>query len=199
MKFSQLMMLTIISLAISYIMIGNPKVTSEIYILVIALTALYGAIKKEPNILHISVLLLLINLVEYIIFAYEIININSFFDNEVLYGSLIFGIQLIISILSIFIFVLRVQISRAISHSSKIELTYFDGLFHWVFIYLSLIYVLAILENLARHLLGWHNITLIYHSFESLVYIGWAVSCALLLTMVIVTEKKHKQRRFEPS
>ncbi|CAM4106507.1 hypothetical protein [Pseudoalteromonas byunsanensis] len=189
MKFSQLIVLTIISMAIFYIMVGNPKITQEIYIVAIALTTCYGAIKKEPNVMHIALILLLINLLDYFVFAFGIIDLSSVGKNRILHGSLVYGIQLLISIFAIIILILRVQISRAISRSSKIELTYFDGLFHWVFIYLSLIYILALIENLAQHALGWDSMTLIYHNFESLVYIGWAVSCALLLTMVMITEQ----------
>ncbi|OHU87430.1 hypothetical protein BET10_08285 [Pseudoalteromonas amylolytica] len=199
MKFSQLITLIIFALTIFYILVGNPKITSEIYVTTIALTALYGLIRKEPNVLHIALILMFINLVEYIIFAYGIIDLSTAGKNRILHGVLIFGTHLLITVTSVILLIFRVQISRVLSRSTKIELTYFDGLFHWTFIYLALVSLLGLVEHLARHVLGFHSITIIYYNFTSLVYIGWAVSCALLLTMVIVTEKKHKQRRFEPS
>lgn len=179
-----------ISLVLLISLVLGPKVTAEIYMAIIAITAFYGAIKKDPNVLHIALILLFVNLVNYIIFAFGIIDLSTAGKNRVLHGSLIYGVQLIISVTSVIILIFRVQLSRILSHSKKIELTYFDGLFHWIFIYLSMIYILAIIELFARHTFGLHSITIIHYNFTSLVYIGWAMSCALLLTMIISTEKK---------
>ncbi|MCF6434536.1 helix-turn-helix transcriptional regulator [Pseudoalteromonas sp. MMG022] len=173
----------------------GPKIMMEIYIAAITLTACYGAVKKELNVLHIALILLFINLVDYIVFAFGIVDLSTEGKDEILHGSLVYGVQLLISIFAIVMLILRVQISRAFSNSSKIELTYFDGLFHWTFIYLSLIYVLAIVELFVRYRLEMHSVTIIHDNFKSLVYIGWAISCALLLTMVIVTEQKNKLQK----
>lgn len=199
MRFSQLIILTIISIATFYIMVGNPKITLEIYIATVALTACYGAIKKDPNVLHIALILLFVNLVDYVIFAFGIIDLSTTGKNRVLHGTLIYGVQLIISVTSVIILIFRVQLSRMLSHSKKIELTYFDGLFHWIFIYLSIIYMLAIIELCARHIFGLHSVTIIHYNFTSLVYIGWAMSCALLLTMIISTEQKSNLQESDSS
>jgi hypothetical protein len=199
MKISQLILLTIISLAIFFTLVGNPMITSEIYLSVITLSLLFGAFKKDVNIVHISCLLLAFNLLEYIVFGYGLIDLSTFNKNPVIHGSIVFGTSLLLSIIAVLTFIFRVQISRVISKSDNIELTYFDGLFHWVFIYTSLIQLLALVEHLVRHVLGLRNITFVYHSYEALIYIAWALICGLILTMIIISIKSTPPREPEVS
>ncbi|MCG7546637.1 hypothetical protein [Pseudoalteromonas sp. Of7M-16] len=185
MKPSQLIVLTIISISVFYTLVGNPKVVTEIYLITILPALLYGFIKKDPNIIHISIFLILINLSEYIIFGYEIISLEAIDINKVVHGILIYGIQMLISLTAVAIFIFRVQISRKISKSEKVDLTYFDGIFHWIFLYTSLVYLAAMIEYTLRNVFDLPSLILVYNNNETLIYLAWALTCGTLLSMVV--------------
>ncbi|MCF2858502.1 hypothetical protein L1286_13525 [Pseudoalteromonas sp. SMS1] len=86
----------------------------------------------------------------------------------------------------------RVQISLLFSSSSKIILTDFDGLFHWLFIAAGVVNVLALIENALRNALGWHSLTFLYDTDEIYGYALMAIARRLLLTMLIL-KVKNKQ------
>ena len=72
-------------------------------------------------------------------------------------------------------------------------MTHFDGVFHWIFIYTSSVYLLALLENIAWSYFEMKSWTFIYDNFEGFVYIAWAVSCGTLLTMMICSSKDNRK------
>ncbi|MBQ4850716.1 hypothetical protein [Pseudoalteromonas sp. MMG012] len=141
--------------------------------------------RKDINVTHIAGFIFILTAVNYPIFDSGLINYVTPSDNKLLQGTIIYGTQLILSIITVFVLIFRVQLSRLISKSNNIALTHFDGIFHWLYIYASLIYLLALLENIAWSHFELKSWTLIYDNFEGLIYIGWALCCGALLAMMI--------------
>ncbi|AOT10048.1 hypothetical protein [Pseudoalteromonas luteoviolacea] len=192
MKLAHLIFATVIALTAFYIQIDNPSKVIHLYISTLAFCFTFGIYKNEPNIYHISIILFLIAISEHLIFSYGLVNLGKNNDNYLVVGTVVFGIQLLINLFAIILFIFRVQISRLFSSSSKIILTDFDGLFHWVFIAASFMNILALIENALRNGLGWLSLTFFYDIYPTFGYALIAVTCGLLLTMVII-QLKNKQ------
>ncbi|MBQ4864642.1 hypothetical protein J8L98_23440 [Pseudoalteromonas sp. MMG013] len=160
-----------------------------------AVFLIYGVSRKEPNIIHISVILLTLNILEYIIYGTQIIDwSNGSFESNVVRGVLLYGVQLIIALTSFGLFIFRVSISRAISDSKKIRPLEQDSFITWSFLYLCIIYILALVESLSYNLLNSTLFSFIYSNYEPLVYIGWSLISASLITTAICHEKDLKKQ-----
>ncbi|KZN36001.1 hypothetical protein N480_18595 [Pseudoalteromonas luteoviolacea S2607] len=192
MKIVHLILITVIALVAFYIQVDNPVYSMQFYLSVLAFCFVLGVLNQEPNIWHISLLLTFIAVAEYSLFATGVIDLGQHDDNYLVIGTIVFGLQLLINILAVLLFVFRVQISRLFSSSSKIILTDFDGLFHWLFIAAGVVNVLALIENALRNVFGWHSLTFVYDTYEIYGYALMAIACGLLLTMLIL-KVKNKQ------
>lgn len=191
MKISNLILLSIFSILLFYIQLWDHRVVTPIYILLLGTCAGYGIYKKNINMKHIALFLLVIHIIDFGIFEAGFIDYITPYENQLERGTLIFGTQLIISIATVFILIVRVQLSRFFSKSKSIALTHFDGIFHWLYIYLSAIYLLALLENIAWSYFDMKSWTFIYDNFEGLVYVAWALSCGALITMMITSTESN--------
>ncbi|MBQ4812706.1 hypothetical protein J8M20_15205 [Pseudoalteromonas luteoviolacea] len=192
MKIVHSILITVIALVAFYIQIDNPVYIFQFYLSVLTFCFLFGAINKEPNICHISLMLAFIAVAEYSLFATGVIDLGQHDDNYLIIGTIVFGLQLLINIFAVLLFVFRIQISRFFSSSSKIILTDFDGLFHWLFIAAGVVNILALIENSLRNALGWHSLTFIYDTYEIYGYAIIALTCGLLLTMLILKVKNRQ-------
>ncbi|KZW99003.1 hypothetical protein JL49_20115 [Pseudoalteromonas luteoviolacea] len=192
MKLVHLIFATVIALTAFYIKLDNPNNVVFLYIVVLAFFYAFGIFNNEPNISHISMILVIVTLIEHLTFAYGLVNLGQLGDNFLIIGTIVFGLQILINLLAILLFMFRVQISRLFSNSSKIILTDFDGLFHWLFIAAGFVNVLALIENALRNAFGWHSLTFIYDTYEIYGYALMAIACGLLLTMLIL-KVKNKQ------
>ncbi|KZN63244.1 hypothetical protein N473_17605 [Pseudoalteromonas luteoviolacea CPMOR-1] len=137
-------------------------------------------------------MLAVVILIEFILFGTGLIDLGAPDDNYLIVGTKIFGIQLLINLFAIVLFIFRVQVSRFFSRSGKIILTDFDGLFHWIFIAAGIMNVLALIENAIRNGLNWKSLRFIYDIYTTFGYAIIAVTCGLLLTMLII-QVKNKQ------
>ncbi|MEC4090904.1 hypothetical protein [Pseudoalteromonas rubra] len=198
MKLSNLILLSIASMAFFYIQLWDPQVVTPLFLAMLTVCVVYGIYNKDINITHISGVMLVLTSVEYLSFELGIIDYITPSENKLLQGSIIYGTQFIFTFITTLALILRVQISRLISSSERIELTNFDGLFHWVFMYMSVINLLGLLENIAWSYFGWKSWTLIYDNFEGLIYIAWAVCCGAVLTMMICSAKSNGSQDQEP-
>ncbi|TQF72640.1 hypothetical protein [Pseudoalteromonas luteoviolacea] len=192
MKLVHLIFATVIALTAFYIKLDNPNTVVFLYIVVLAFFYAFGTFNNEPNISHISMILVIVTLVEHVTFAYGLVNLGQLGDNFLIIGTIVFGLQILINLLAVLLFMFRVQISRLFSSSSKIILTDFDGLFHWLFIAAGFVNVLALVENALRNALGWHSLTFIYDTYEIYGYALMAIACGLLLTMLILKVKNRQ-------
>lgn len=186
---SRLILGLIISLSIFYIIIENAHVSTYIYLSIIASNLAFSVFTKNKNSAHICIFLLIINTVGYLLFGLGAINSLLIEGSKIANGLIIYGIQLSLNIAMFFAFIFRVQISRLISDSNDIYLNDFDGLFHWLFLYFSLISLLALIEFILRCVFDQYFLKVIYDNYENLVYIGWSVTNGLLFTMQLVYNK----------
>ncbi len=193
MKLSNLILLSIVTIAFFYIYLWDNNTVAPLYLIFLLVCYIYNTYTKDVNSSHITLFILLMTLAEYIVFISGLLSLEVTDENRKYQGALIFGTQVLFSIMTFFILIFRVQISRMISNSKKIKLTNFDGLFHWLFLYSGVIAFLALIEHLARHLLGLKSITIIYDSYEALVYIAWALNSGLLLSMMIISTKNAQE------
>ncbi|TMP45212.1 hypothetical protein CWB96_03730 [Pseudoalteromonas citrea] len=180
----------VISILLITIQLWAPVVVTPIYLTALAIAMIVGMYKNNINIIHISLFLLLLNIIEYIIFSTGLIELIKPETGQLIRGSIMFGVQLLISLLAVLLFVFRVQFSRVISKSNTVSLTLFDGFFHWIFIYTSFIYFIALLEHIAWFYFQSSYFTLVYDNFEGLIYIAWIVSCILLFNMMHFKQKQ---------
>ncbi|MBQ4862687.1 hypothetical protein J8L98_13405 [Pseudoalteromonas sp. MMG013] len=191
MKVSNLILLSIFSILIFYIQLWDHRVVTPLYILLLGTCVGYGVYTKNINMKHIALFLLVIHIIDYSIFEAGLIDYITPYENQLIRGTLIFGTQLIISIGTVLVLILRVQLSRIFSKSKSIALTHFDGIFHWLYIYLSAIYFVALLENIAWSYFDMKSWTFIYDNFEGLIYTAWALCCGTLLAMMITSTKSN--------
>ncbi|OHU87032.1 MULTISPECIES: hypothetical protein [Pseudoalteromonas] len=191
MKVSNLIFITIIALAVFYIQVANPDYVTYLYLTVLTFGVVFGVLKKDPNITHISAILALVAISEYVIFSYNIISLGGELDDYLVVGSLVFGVQLAINLIAVFLLICRVQLSKLISKttSKNIELTAFDGIFHWFFIFAGIINLLALLENVLRNGFDFKYLTFIYDIYENLGYTIIALICGTLITMLVVSAR----------
>ncbi|KAF7764430.1 hypothetical protein PCIT_b0430 [Pseudoalteromonas citrea] len=190
---SQLILGIIISLSIFYTIIENAHVSTYIYMIIIASNLIFSICRKNINAYHICILLLTINTLGYLLFGLGAIEPLLMEGNKVANGLIFYGLQLALNILMFFAFIFRVQISRLFSNSKEIYLNDFDGLFHWVFLYFSLISALALIEFILRLVFNLNFLKILYDNYENLVYVGWSVTTGLLFTMQLVFNKMKKQ------
>ncbi|TMO66481.1 hypothetical protein CWC18_03370 [Pseudoalteromonas aurantia] len=167
-------------------------VITHFYLLLLGICSVYGIYLKNINMVHITGFILLITGVNKTVFDIGLINNIIPADNLLLQGTLVYGTNLMFSLALALILIFRVQLSRIISHSKNIELTHFDGIFHWVFIYMATINLISLLEHVAWSYFEMKSWSLIYDNFERLVYIAWAVNCGALLTMMICCSKENR-------
>ncbi|WP_105167427.1 hypothetical protein [Pseudoalteromonas sp. T1lg23B] len=189
MKLSNLILLSIISIAFFYIQLWDHRIVIPLYLTLLGANVIYATALKNTNMAHISGFIFLIYSINYMVFKVGLINYVTPEDNKLLQGTLIYGTHFIFSLILVLVLIFRVQLSRLISKSESIELTHFDGIFHWIYIYTSIVYLLALVENIAWSYFDLKSWTLIYDNFEGLIYIAWALCCGALLTMMICSKK----------
>ncbi|MCO7189025.1 MULTISPECIES: hypothetical protein [unclassified Pseudoalteromonas] len=190
MKLSNLILLSIACLAFFYIHLWDDRLVTPQYLIFLFVCACYGKYKKDSNITHISGYIFIVTGVSFVVFENGMINYVTPSESPLLQGTIIYGTQLILSLATVFVLIFRVQLSKLISKSPQIELTNFDGIFHWIYIYMSLVYFLGMIENIAWSYFELKSWTLIYDNFEGLIYIAWALCCGALLTMMILSARE---------
>ncbi|KAF7774472.1 hypothetical protein PCIT_a0923 [Pseudoalteromonas citrea] len=193
MKLSHLILFSIASIAVFYIQLWDDSIVTPLHLSLLAICLAYAIYIKNINMAHIAGFILLITGVNQAVFEIGLVNSITPDSSAFLQGLLIYGTNLLFSFVLASVLIFRVQLSRKISHSKNIELTHFDGIFHWVFIYIAIINFLILLEHLAYVLFDLKSWTFIYDNFEGLVYIAWAVSCGALLTMMICSSKDNRR------
>ncbi|MBR8845213.1 MULTISPECIES: hypothetical protein [Pseudoalteromonas] len=191
MKLSNLVLLSTATIAFFYIQLWDPRIVMPLYLSLLVVSTVYGFYAKNINVLHISSFILICTGISYVIFEGGIISYVLPDENKLLQGTVVYGTQLLLSVIAFIVMIFRVQLSRLISKSNDIELTYFDGLFHWIYMYTSLIYLLGLVENIAWSYFNLKSWTFIYDNFEGLIYIAWAICCGAVLTMMICSAKSN--------
>ncbi|WP_234401224.1 helix-turn-helix domain-containing protein [Pseudoalteromonas sp. T1lg23B] len=167
----------------------SPMIITPIYLVLIGICIIYGVYTKNINMAHIAGIIFALTGAGYVIFESGLINKTTPDENQVLQSILIFGTQLLLSLTTTFLLIFRVQLSRRLSKADSIKLTPFDGVFHWIFIYLVVVNLAALLEDMAYLLLDLKSWTLIYDNFEGLIYFAWVLCCSALLSMMICSTK----------
>ncbi|OHU90605.1 MULTISPECIES: hypothetical protein [Pseudoalteromonas] len=192
MKLSNLILLTIVSVAIFYIQLWDDRIVTPLHLSLLGVCVAYAIYSKSINMAHIASFILVCTVTNRLVFETGLINDVTPADNALLQSLLIYGTNLLFSLILTLVLIFRVQLSRMLSNSKNIELTHFDGIFHWIFIYMVVINLLILLEDMALILFDMKSWTLIYDNFEGLVYVGWALCCGTLLTMMIVEAKSNR-------
>ncbi|AZZ95673.1 hypothetical protein [Pseudoalteromonas sp. R3] len=190
MKLSNLILLIIFSMAFFYIQLWDDQLVTPIYLLLLTIGTIYGVYVKNTNLTHIAGFILLITLANRLFFETSLVSYIAPEENKLLQGTIVYGTQLLFSLAIVLVLIFRVQLSRKLSNSPNIQLTHFDGVFHWLYMYTSLIYLLGLLENIAWSYFELKSWTLIYDNFEGLIYIAWALCCGALLTMMILSARE---------
>ncbi|WP_125717956.1 hypothetical protein [Pseudoalteromonas rubra] len=190
MKLSNLILLSIASIAFFYIHLWDERLVAPLYLTMLGLCMTYAIYRKDVNIMHISGFIFILNVITHTVFEFGLINNITPTGNPLLQGTLIYGFQLVLSLLIVLVLIFRVQISRKISNSPNIHLTHFDGVFHWLYMYTSFIYLLGLLENVAWSYFEMKSWTFIYDNFEGFIYIAWALCSGALLTMMILSARE---------
>ena len=182
-------LLNLISLMLVVGPLWHQKIITPIYLCLLTLCTLYGIYKKDINIIHIAGFIFISTAISNILFETGIINPITPEENGIPQSFFIYGTQFLFNFITVLILIFRVEISRILSNSKKVTLTYFDGIFHWFFLYMAFINLLAFVEEVAWSHFDMKSWTLIYDNFEGLIYIAWALCCGTLLTMMITSAK----------
>ncbi|CAH9055926.1 hypothetical protein PSECIP111854_01683 [Pseudoalteromonas sp. CIP111854] len=185
-------LLDIVTLAFILSQLWSDIIVTPLYLSLLGICAAYGVYRKDINMTHIPGFIFVLTAINFAIFEVGLINYVAPESNKLLQSALIYGSQLLFSLAIVLVLIFRVQLSRLLSSSNNIELTHFDGIFHWIYIYTSLIYFLALVEDMTYIFFDMKSWTLIYDNFEGLIYISWALCCGALLTMMIVEAKSNR-------
>ncbi|MBQ4850559.1 hypothetical protein [Pseudoalteromonas sp. MMG012] len=189
MKLSNLILLSIASIAFFYIQLWEIHFVIPLYLIMLSVFIAIGIFTKNVNMTHISGFILALTSLSVVVYESGLVNYVTPEENPLLQSFLIYGTQIFFTVTIAIVLIFRVQLSRLLSNSRGIELTHFDGVFHWIFLYMAMINLLALLEDMAYILFDIKSWTLIYDNFEGLIYIAWAVCCGALLTMMICEAK----------
>ncbi|MBQ4846581.1 helix-turn-helix transcriptional regulator [Pseudoalteromonas sp. MMG005] len=190
-KNGQSKLLDIMSVILLFSPLWSHLIVTPLYLLLLGVCAAYSVYRKDINMTHIAAILFTLTAANHVVFEAGIVDYVTPIENQLIQGTLHFGIHLMFSLTMVIALMFRVQLSRFLSKSKRIALTHFDGIFHWLYIYASLIYLLALLENIAWSHFELKSWTLIYDNFEGLIYIGWALCCGALLAMMISSTNSH--------
>jgi DNA-binding XRE family transcriptional regulator len=188
-------LLDFVTVAFIFSQLWSPEIMTQSYLYLLVVCTAYAVYTKNINMAHITGFILLISGVNQSVFSMGLINNITPDNNLLLQGTLIYGTNLMFSLGLALILIFRVQLSRIISHKKNIELTHFDGIFHWVYIYMAAINLVTLIENIAWSYFEMKSWTLIYDNFEGLVYIAWSVNCGALLTMMICSSKDNRKNK----
>ncbi|QZO13578.1 hypothetical protein K5642_03355 [Pseudoalteromonas piscicida] len=199
MKLSHLILLSIVSIAIFYIQLWDHRIVIPLCLMILGTCMIYGSYIKEVNMIHISGIMFTFTALNHAVFELGLINDSVPSENQLLQGTIIYGTQLLFNIVTALLLIFRVQFSRSISQSKDVALTYFDGIFHWFFIYMGLMNLLAMLENIAWSYFEMKSWTFIYDNFEGLIYVAWSICCGTVLTMMICGAKSYTPQESELS
>ncbi|MBE0368705.1 hypothetical protein [Pseudoalteromonas aurantia] len=191
MKLSHLILLSIASVAIFYIQLWDDRIVTPLHLILLGICTAYAIYSRNINMAHIAGFILLITGANQIVFELGLINRVIPDDNAILQSLLIYGTNALFSVALTLVLIFRVQLSRMLSNSKSVELTHFDGVFHWIFIYMTVINLLVLLEDMAYIVFNITSWTFIYDNFEGLIYIAWALCCGALLTMIICSSKER--------
>jgi len=193
MKPSHLILFSIASIAVFYIQLWDDRIVTPLHLSLLAICTAYAIYIKNINMAHIAGFILLVTGTNHTVFEIGLVNNMTPSDNLLLQGTLVYGTNLMFSLALALILIFRVQLSRRVSDSKNIELTHFDGIFHWVYIYMAAVNLVTLLENIAWSYFEMKSWTLIYDNFEGLIYIALALSCGALLTMMICSSKDNRK------
>ncbi|WP_046003608.1 hypothetical protein [Pseudoalteromonas rubra] len=188
MKASHFVMLLIVAFSTYLIQLWEPQYTAPLYLGILSLCILLGLVLNNINLTHIALFLVVINGLEYGFFQMGVIDLVAKDSDYLTKGTVIFGIQFLISVFAVLLFIFRVQLSRKISNSDKVALTHFDTFFHWFFILSALNCFIALLENVFRNIYDL-EFRFFYDIYPSVAYVLWALTCGSLVTMVILSLK----------
>lgn len=178
-------------MAIFYIQLWDDRIVTPLHLILLGMCTAYAIYLRNINMAHIAGFILLITGANQIVFELGLINRVTPDDNAILQSLLIYGTNALFSVALTLVLIFRVQLSRMLSNSKSVELTHFDGVFHWIFIYMTVINLLVLLEDMAYIVFAITSWTFIYDNFEGLIYIAWALCCGALLTMIICSSKEH--------
>ena len=167
----------------------NYLIAAPLYLLLLATCTAYGVYVKNTNITHISAFILVLSALNFTLFSTGMINDMTNAENELLQGNIVFGVQLFFNFMIATLLIFRVQLSRKISNAKDIKLTYFDGILHWIYLYISVIYLLGLIENIGWAYFELKSWTFIFNNIKELIYVAWALCFSTLLTMIISTIK----------
>jgi DNA-binding XRE family transcriptional regulator len=184
-------LLDFITVAFIFSQLWSPDIITQIYLYLLVVCTAYAVYTKNINMAHIAGFILIIVGANRLVFETGLINDVTPSNNPLLQGLLIYGTSFLFSLILALILIFRVQLSRILSNSKNIELTHFDGIFHWIFIYMALVNSIAMAEYIGWSYFEMKSWRFIYNNFEAFIYIGWALSCGALLTMMICSFKDN--------
>ena len=186
-------LLNLISVILLLSPLWSPDIVTSLYLLFLLSSILYGSYIKNVNLIQIALCILIPSILNHIIFQSGLFNALAPSNNQLAKDLLLYTVHFTTSTLTIMLLLFRVQIFRSLSE--KTTLTHFDGVFHWLFIYTSLIDVAIFMEHLARHKFNMTSWTIIYYNFQGLIVISWVLSIIFLSAMILTPPQNEKINR----
>ncbi|MDK1288603.1 hypothetical protein [Pseudoalteromonas umbrosa] len=189
MKPFNIILLIISAFTLYFIQLWEPQYVAPLYLMLLSVCFIFGLKNNDINLTHISLFLVVINGIEYITFTKLIDPIAQ--NNDYLSkGTIIFGLQFVINLVAVCVFIFRVQLSKKLFGSSKVSLTDFDAFFHWFFILSAFNCLLALAENTVRNIYD-IDFQFFYDLYPIVAYLLWALTFGALITMAYCSIKER--------
>jgi transcriptional regulator with XRE-family HTH domain len=163
----------------------TPDIMMSAYVIVTALCLIFGIFRSNGVIIFTASTLLLISLLEYCSFRALVFFLNSLESKTAWHDSSIFLTQFLLSFLALIIFINQERIIKSkyfhsCNHKSSYSIT-----LRVTFSYFMILTFSAAVEFILNRQYSFERFDVIYTHYESLVYFGWVIIIATLITMAV--------------
>ncbi|TMP42279.1 hypothetical protein CWB96_17845 [Pseudoalteromonas citrea] len=170
----------------------TPDIMMSSYVAILGLFLVFGIIRKSSSITFAAVTLLLTSLLEYTSLQILVSFLAGLENKTAWHSSSIFLSQSLLSFFALIIFINQKRIIKCtFLHSWKHSYSY-SLVLTMSFAYFTALTAAAAVEFILNRQYAFKNFNFIYTYYESLVYFGWAVVIATLITMALEDLKQNK-------
>ncbi|KAF7764427.1 hypothetical protein PCIT_b0426 [Pseudoalteromonas citrea] len=179
-------------LILSTIAYFTPDIMMSSYVAILGLFLVFGIFRRSSSITFTAVILLLTSLLEYTSLQILVSFLAGLENKTAWHSSSIFLSQSLLSFFALIIFInQRRVIKYTFCHLWKHSYSY-SLVLTMTFAYFTALTTAAAVEFILNRQYAFENFNFIYTYYESLVYFGWAVVIATLITMALEDLKPNK-------
>ena len=182
-KTLDLLLLYLITVAVIFITLNVPFIYIAFNLTFLILIFILSIRLKNPNIMVTCLVIAFPVMTESVVFGFDLISISSDESNRLIQNSIIFGYHLVISLISLFLAMYRVQLTKLIFPVNKVHHLFSDDYLPMFSLFGVIITALTLFENYLRNGLG-YDYTFFFYAFGISGYFIRTLLCGVLLGLV---------------